>query len=273
MAQVARRIEIFVNDTDPLEELEVTFEGSALHLECGGETWTGCRNKEHLIFEYPVKEKAILNEDRLFFLNSWWSRLDLEAEFADTVPPVSNQSLTISDHDYCGGVALQCSTEGAKLDGIPQLQVATFEDLFGRMKVKLPDQFRQNLLENNLWASPANLLQKYVLAAGLAGRDLQCHAPAGSGQTLAFLMPMLVNMMQKLPHRPRLGKSVPDTLVLCHTRESAMQSHQLAFALLKGSAFRSVCLHGRGERGGSDGSVRRQIAEIIGADVMVATPS
>ncbi len=62
-------------------------------------------------------------------------------------------------------------------------------------------------------------IQQATLEEALAGRDLCGRAPAGSGKTLAFCIPLAVNARQGLPRRP-------GALVLVPTRELAAQVAQ-----------------------------------------------
>ncbi|MFN2555790.1 MAG: DEAD/DEAH box helicase, partial [Nitriliruptorales bacterium] len=59
-------------------------------------------------------------------------------------------------------------------------------------------------------------IQQATLEEALAGRDLCGRAPAGSGKTLAFCIPLAVNARRGLPRRP-------GALVLVPTRELAAQ--------------------------------------------------
>ena len=71
------------------------------------------------------------------------------------------------------------------------------------MKAEIPDTLRQNLMQCGTWARPPSLLEKYMITAGLSHRDVLCIAPAGSGQTRAFLVPILHNMMVGLKDTKR----------------------------------------------------------------------
>jgi superfamily II DNA/RNA helicase len=139
------------------------------------------------------------------------------------------------------------------------------------MKAEIPDTLRQNLMQCGTWARPPSLLEKYMITAGLSHRDVLCIAPAGSGQTRAFLVPILHNMMVGLKDTKERSapKKIcfPDTLVLCPTQEGAAECHQVASTLLRGSRFRCVCLHHRQ-------SITEQVQDLaLGVDVLIATPA
>src|ERR1022692_2673824 len=66
-------------------------------------------------------------------------------------------------------------------------------------------------LENLGMPSPLPI-QSATIPSALAGQDICGKAPTGSGKTLAFGMPIVANMTQARPRRPR-------ALILVPTRE------------------------------------------------------
>ena len=64
----------------------------------------------------------------------------------------------------------------------------------------------------------ATPVQAKSVPEALAGHDLMCSAPTGTGKTAAFVLPALQKLLQ--PAQPGRG---PRVLVLTPTRELAMQ--------------------------------------------------
>jgi superfamily II DNA/RNA helicase len=80
-------------------------------------------------------------------------------------------------------------------------------------------------------------IQTATIPAALAGRDICGKAPTGSGKTLAFGMPIVANMTQSRPRRPR-------ALILVPTRELASQVHAVLGSLLGRESQRVVSIFG-----------------------------
>ena len=80
-------------------------------------------------------------------------------------------------------------------------------------------------------------IQTATIPAALAGRDICGKAPTGSGKTLAFGMPIVANMTQSRPRRPR-------ALILVPTRELASQVHAVLGSLLGRDSQRVVSIFG-----------------------------
>jgi superfamily II DNA/RNA helicase/cold shock CspA family protein len=80
-------------------------------------------------------------------------------------------------------------------------------------------------------------IQTATIPAALAGRDICGKAPTGSGKTLAFGMPIVANMAQSRPRRPR-------ALILVPTRELASQVHAVLASLLGRDGQRVVSIFG-----------------------------
>ncbi|KAI3918842.1 hypothetical protein MKW98_017290 [Papaver atlanticum] len=96
----------------------------------------------------------------------------------------------------------------------------------------------------------------------LEGKDVLGAARTGSGKTLAFLIPA-IELMHCLKFSPRNGTGV---IVICPTRELAMQSHAVAKDLLKyHSQTVGLVMGGAARRGEAERLVR-------GVNLLVATP-
>jgi superfamily II DNA/RNA helicase len=80
-------------------------------------------------------------------------------------------------------------------------------------------------------------IQSATIPAALAGRDICGKAPTGSGKTLAFGMPIVANLTQSRPRRPR-------ALILVPTRELASQVHAVLGSLMGRESQRIVSIFG-----------------------------
>jgi len=104
----------------------------------------------------------------------------------------------------------------------------------------------------------ATPIQSIAIEPALAGRDLTGQAHTGSGKTAAFGIPMVERLDPAGP--------TPQGLVLCPTRELALQVHDEISVLAKGHGLRSLAVYG-------GDSMARQLEEIRrGAHIIVATP-
>ena len=102
-------------------------------------------------------------------------------------------------------------------------------------------------------------IQRLTIADALAGRDVCGKAKTGSGKTLAFGLPLLQRLAPAEPRRPR-------GLVLCPTRELALQVHDVLAPLAKAVGSRVVAVYG-----GAD--MNRQIKALAdGVEAIIATP-
>ena len=106
-------------------------------------------------------------------------------------------------------------------------------------------------------------IQARTIPLALAGKDIVAGAVTGSGKTAAFLIPIL----ERLSYR---GKSIEEAksrvVILCPTRELAIQCHSVGQALAKFMGVRfCLCVGGL--------SLKAQEAELKQRpDVLVATP-
>ncbi|XP_062214290.1 DEAD-box ATP-dependent RNA helicase 27-like [Phragmites australis] len=96
----------------------------------------------------------------------------------------------------------------------------------------------------------------------LEGKDVMGAAKTGSGKTLAFLIPA-IELLYHLHFSPRNGTGV---IVVCPTRELAIQTHNVAKELIKyHSQTLGYVIGGNNRRGEAD-----QLAK--GVNLLVATP-
>ncbi|MGM9941550.1 MAG: DEAD/DEAH box helicase [Bulleidia sp.] len=106
-------------------------------------------------------------------------------------------------------------------------------------------------------------VQKQVIPLMNAEKDVFVQAPAGSGKTLAYVLPALNRLSLQ-----GKGKHVPHVLILCPTRELCIQVSQV---------IRAILFHIEGYRtqvltGGVDMKVQiRSFSK--GADIVVGTPA
>ena len=104
----------------------------------------------------------------------------------------------------------------------------------------------------------ATPIQSGAIPFALAGRDVIGQAHTGSGKTAAFAIPIIERL------DPRDGPV--QALVLCPTRELAVQVHEEVTRLAAGHAIQSVAIFG------GDSMGRQLDALRDGAHVVVATP-
>ncbi len=100
-------------------------------------------------------------------------------------------------------------------------------------------------------------VQADAIPALLDGEDVVIEAPTGSGKSLAFLLPLV----ERLAGRQAPG---PRALVVCPTRELAMQVHEVLTGL--DSGLTTALLYG------GTGYHTQTTALNAGADVLVGTP-
>ncbi|PHH78972.1 hypothetical protein CDD80_5913 [Ophiocordyceps camponoti-rufipedis] len=110
-------------------------------------------------------------------------------------------------------------------------------------------------------------IQKMTIPAVLAGQDIIGKAQTGSGKTLAFGIPMMESWLSS--HQQRGPSDSPLALVLSPTRELAKQLGLHLRSLCTGLDLETgprICV----VTGGL--SVQKQLRQLDGADVIVATP-
>ncbi|KAG6584379.1 DEAD-box ATP-dependent RNA helicase 27, partial [Cucurbita argyrosperma subsp. sororia] len=105
-------------------------------------------------------------------------------------------------------------------------------------------------------------IQARAIPPFLTGKDVLGAARTGSGKTLAFLIPA-VELLHHISFTPRNGTGV---IVICPTRELAMQTHDVAKELLKYHSQTLGLVTG--------GSSRQAEADRItkGVNLLIATP-
>ena len=133
---------------------------------------------------------------------------------------------------------------------------------------ELPDRLQTFLADRSL-AAPTEV-QRRCWPACLAGRDLVCVAPTGSGKTLGYVLPLLERLRtaRATAQRPAAGR--PVALVLVPTRELAQQVAAACAPMLRLFGIRVEAVHG------GDESRPRQLARLRGETpppaLLVATP-
>ena len=117
-------------------------------------------------------------------------------------------------------------------------------------------------LETTGYDTPTEV-QRQAVPAALRGYDLLVSSHTGSGKTAAFLLPSL----NRLAQPPALPGNGPRVLVLCPTRELALQVQKQAMIYGAGlRKLRTVCLVGGAPFGPQFQALRQN------PEVMIATP-
>ena len=132
---------------------------------------------------------------------------------------------------------------------------------YGRTMNEIREELQQALIR--LQYNRFTDVQKQTLPHTLVGEDVRVQAPAGSGKTLAYVLPVLSSL-------PLQGtkKHLPQALILSPTRELSLQIADV---------IRNMLFHIEGYRtavltGGTD--IKVQIRNNAkGADIIVGTPS
>lgn len=132
------------------------------------------------------------------------------------------------------------------------MNINTFSEL------SLSPTLQSNLLQNKF--TQPTPVQAQSIAPQLDGRDVVVTAQTGTGKTLAFVLP-LVEQLVRAPQSPGIR-----ALILSPTRELALQIDQTFQLLAKGTNIRSATV-----TGGSN--EQKQLHAIRqGASVVIATP-
>ncbi|KAG8467526.1 hypothetical protein KFE25_000842 [Diacronema lutheri] len=153
---------------------------------------------------------------------------------------------------------------GATIDvlHVDEVGAATGPDGVDFNSLGLLAEPRHATLRDNLrrmGVSGPNMVQAHSAPLLLSGRDLVLHASTGSGKTLAFVLPAMSNVVE-----PQAGVQL---LILCPSKELAMQTHRSCTALLEGSGLSSLPLVGGVNVARQEERLRKERPEVI-----VATP-
>eukprot|EP00795_Rhopilema_esculentum_P004096 gene4096-20276_t len=110
-------------------------------------------------------------------------------------------------------------------------------------------------------------IQKSVLPAVCAGRDVMACAQTGSGKTAAYLLPVISNLMKNgVQEADTCESACPNVLIITPTRELAIQIFLEARKFAYGSRLRTVVIYG-------GVSVSHQLGTLSdGCNILVATP-
>jgi ATP-dependent RNA helicase DeaD len=126
----------------------------------------------------------------------------------------------------------------------------------GFAELPLSEELRRGIADRGYTAPTP--VQSAVFGPILAGRDLICRSKTGTGKTAAFGIPLL----ERIP----AGTRKASALVLCNTRELALQVAQEIEALGKHKDLRVVAIYGGAGMG------QQTDALEDGAEVIVGTP-
>jgi len=133
--------------------------------------------------------------------------------------------------------------------------VQTFQEL------QLPDHIASCIRRMNF--TEPTPIQAQGFSLSLSGRDVVGIAQTGSGKTISFILPACIH----IGHQPPLARGDgPICLVLCPTRELAIQCQTVAAQFGTSSRLRSTCIYG----GASKGPQIRDLER--GSEIVVATP-
>ena len=166
-------------------------------------------------------------------------------------------------------LSVNVQLSGDHAENMPN-KLETFAQIFQECKDQVPAVLQENL--NRCGYKIPTPVQKYAIPAGLAGRDVICCAPTGSGKTAAYLVPMLSSTFFAGPasgalEKPFSGAVFPDTVILAPTRELCEQIFReaLKFCHKTYHLVVKIC--------GGETTARCQVQELAaGADVLIATP-
>lgn len=109
-------------------------------------------------------------------------------------------------------------------------------------------------------------IQAQAIPPIIAGNDMLGIAQTGTGKTAAFALPILHRLMTAHVDKAHRGVRKPRVLVLCPTRELAVQIGESFTRYGRDAALEHVCIFG----GVSEFHQKRALAR--GVDIVVATP-
>ena len=156
------------------------------------------------------------------------------------------------------------------------------------LKKSEPKEFKNfNGIPFQLWQNICNLqfkyltpIQKEVIPFMQNGKDIVACAETGSGKTIAYLFPLIGNMLVKgTPKNPFLNENdnnnnlyhnkilcYPLSLILVPTRELALQINNESKKMSFKTGIRTVCVYGGVDK-------KKQILELKkGCDILIGTP-
>ncbi|HYZ88095.1 MAG TPA: DEAD/DEAH box helicase, partial [Myxococcales bacterium] len=120
----------------------------------------------------------------------------------------------------------------------------------------LSDELRRGIADRR-YSTPTPV-QAAVFGPIMAGKDVICRSKTGTGKTAAFGIPLL----ERIPGGTRKASA----LVLCNTRELALQVSQELEALAKYKNISVVAIYGGAPMGAQTQALK------AGAEVIVGTP-
>lgn len=87
-------------------------------------------------------------------------------------------------------------------------------------------------------------IQAQAIPIVLAGRDVMGGAQTGTGKTASFTLPLLQRLAPHASSSPSPARHPVRALIVCPTRELAMQVHESVKTYSKYLPLRSVCIYG-----------------------------
>ncbi|GAX72729.1 hypothetical protein CEUSTIGMA_g185.t1 [Chlamydomonas eustigma] len=165
--------------------------------------------------------------------------------------PVSPASMTTPPQQYFS----QPST--------PLKALASFNELSGRLYA-FPLKFRLNMAQTGLKVPTP--IQKHMIPAVNAGRDILASAHTGMGKTAAYLVPILGKVMQTQRDGLPRNRYYPSVVILQPTRELVQQVHEEVARLIRQTHLKAVMLNG------GNLTVDQVMGMRGGVDIVVATP-
>ncbi|NXF67278.1 DDX4 helicase, partial [Ciccaba nigrolineata] len=187
-----------------------------------------------------------------------------------------------------------CECQGPKVTYVPPLPPDDEPSIFARYQTGINfDKYDESVVEVSGHDPPAPLLtleeanlcqtlklniaraayskltpvQKYSIPIILAGRDLMACAQTGSGKTVAFLLPIVAQMMRDGVTASSFKElQEPECIIVAPTRELINQIFLEARKFVYGTCIRPVVIYG----GTQTGHSIRQLEQ--GCNVLCATP-
>lgn len=129
------------------------------------------------------------------------------------------------------------------------------------VELNLPEHI-SNVIRRLNYVEPTPI-QAQGFPIALSGRDMVGIAQTGSGKTMSFMLPACLHINYQPPLARNDG---PIVLVLCPTRELAIQCQNVAGQFGTSTRLRSTCIYG----GASKGPQIRDLER--GSEIVVATP-